>query len=126
MILNNTYDLPDGRLDFVTAAPVVDFQTYLEFDRPKRSTLSLESYARSIRNNDKTELFYLPKFAGFEPGVLVLLHLVCSVSAAVYREALQEGQRVASFTQTGFYFLLIKLTTHLARAENAEVVRSGE
>jgi hypothetical protein len=28
MILNNTCDLPDERLDFVTAAPVVDFNIY--------------------------------------------------------------------------------------------------
>jgi hypothetical protein len=125
MILNNSCDLPEGRIDFITAAPIVDFQEYLEFEKPKRSPQSLESYARSIRNNDKTELFYLPKFAGFEQGALVLLHLVCSVSANVYREALRRGQRVASFTQTGFYFLLIKLTTHLARAESAEVIRTG-
>jgi len=36
MILNNTCDLPDGRLDFVTAAPVVDFNKYLEFERARR------------------------------------------------------------------------------------------
>jgi|SRR5258708_3806939 hypothetical protein len=125
MILNNSCDLPEGRLDFVTAAPVVDFQAYLEFEKPKRSQQSLESYARSIRNNDKTELFYLPELAGFEQGALVLLHLVCSVSAKVYHEALRRGQRVASFTQIGFYFLLIKLTTHLARPESTEVTRTG-
>src|ERR1041385_4964193 len=37
MILNNTCDLPDGRLDFVTAAPIVDFNKYLEFERTRRS-----------------------------------------------------------------------------------------
>jgi hypothetical protein len=125
MILNNTCDLPEGRLDFVTAAPVVDFQKYLEYEEPKRSPDSLENYARSIRNNDKTELFYLPKITGFDHGALVLLHLVCSISAKVYHEALRAGQRVASFSQVGFYSLLIKLTTHLARTESTEVNRSG-
>ena len=125
MILNNTCDLPEGRLDFVTAAPVVDFQKYLEYEEPKRSPQSLQDYARSIRNNDKTELMYLPKITGFDHGALVLLHLVCSVSAKVYHEALRAGKRVASFSQVGFYFLLIKLTTHLARAESTDVSRSG-
>ena len=124
MILNNTCDLPDSRLDFVTAAPIVDFQKYLEFEKHRRSAESLEGYARSIRANDKTELFYLPRFADFDSGALVLLHMVCSVSAKLYREALEASQRVASFTQIGFYFLLIKLTTHLARPETIEVVRS--
>jgi hypothetical protein len=123
MILNNTCDLPDDRLDFVTAAPIVDFQKYLESEKTRRSPESLEGYAGSIRRNDKTELLYLPKFAGFEHGAIVLLHLVCSVSVKLYQEAIRAKQRVGSFTQIGFYFLLIKLTTHLARTETKEVVR---
>lgn len=125
MILNNSCDLPDGRIDFVTAAPIVDFGKFLEFEKRRRSQSSLEGFAKAIRQNDKTELFYLPKFAGFEHGALVLLHLACSVSAKVYGNLLSAGRRQASFTQIGFYFMLIKLTTHLARAESTDVKRSG-
>jgi len=138
MILNNTCDLPDDRLDFVTAAPVVDFNNYLDFERERRFLGktnvedsekrrvedSLQEFGRVLRNNDKTEILYLPPFSGFTHGALVLLHMVCSVSAGLYHDALCQSRRVASFTQTGFYFLLIKLTTHLARAETIEVVRS--
>ena len=138
LVLNNTCDLPDDRLDFITAAPIVDFNKYLEFERERqfggKSGLEdserrriedrLQEYGRVLRNNDKTEILYLPPFSEFTHGALVLLHLVCSVSARLYHDALRQGRRVASFTQTGFYFLLIKLTTHLARAETAEVIRS--
>ena len=123
MVLNNSCDLPDGRMDFVTAAPVLDFNSYLEFEAKRRNAESLEGYAMALRNNQKTELFYLPSFNGFPNGALVLLHLVCSVSANIYHRALSEGSRVASFSQAGFYFLLIKLTRHLARAESDEVNR---
>jgi hypothetical protein len=137
MILNNTCDLPDDRLDFVTAAPVVDFNNYLEFERERRFhgktnvedsekrrvEDSLQEFGRVLRNNDKTEILYLPPFSEFRHGALVLLHMVCSVSAKLYHDALRQSRRIASFTQTGFYFLLIKLTTHLARAETIEVVR---
>ena len=137
LVLNNTCDLPDDRLDFITAAPIVDFNKYLEFERERqirgKSTLEdserrriedrHQEYGRVLRNNDKTEILYLPPFSEFTHGALVLLHLVCSVSARLYQDALRQGRRVASFTQTGFYFLLIKLTTHLARAEGVEVVR---
>ena len=135
MILNNTCDLPDDRLDFLTAAPIVDFNKYLEFERTrrlkgkatenekKRVEDSIQELARVLRNNNKTEILFLPNFGEFQHGALVLLHLVCSVSAKVYREALRAGQRLASFTQTGFYFLLIKLTTHVARAETLHVIR---
>jgi hypothetical protein len=137
LVLNNTCDLPDDRLDFITAAPIVDFNKYLEFERERqfrgknglgdsekrRIEDRLQEYGRVLRNNDKTEILYLPPFSEFTHGALVLLHLVCSVSARLYQDALRQGRRVASFTQTGFYFLLIKLTTHLARAETAEVSR---
>jgi hypothetical protein len=123
MILNNSCDLPDDRADFVTAAPVVDFAKFLEFEKGRRTKNSLEGFAKAIRQNEKTELFYLPKFAGFEQGALVLLHLVCSVSAKLYRNLLISHKRQASFTPIGFYFMLMKLTTHLARAESTDVRR---
>ena len=123
MVLNNSCDLPAGRVDFLTAAPVVDFNQYVEFERKNRSEESLRGYVEAIRKNDKTELLYLPPFNSFSHGAIVLLHLVCSVSASIYRTALERGNRVASFTQSGLYFLLIKLTTHLARPESSEAKR---
>ena len=135
MILNNTCDLPDDRLDFVTAAPMVDFNKYLEFERSRRLKGkitenekqrvedSIQELARVLRHNKKTEILFLPRFGQFQHGALVLLYFVCSVSAKIYRESLRAGQRLASFTQTGFYFLLIKLTTHIARAETTQVIR---
>jgi len=36
LVLNNTCDLPDDRLDFITAAPIVDFYKYLEFERERQ------------------------------------------------------------------------------------------
>lgn len=137
MVLNNTCDLPDDRMDFVTAAPVVDFNEYVTFERARRlqtgTTLteseknriedSVQEFARVIRHNNKTEILFLPKFGEFQHGALVLLHLVCTVSAKIYHDVLRAGQRLGSFTQTGLYFLLIKLTTHIARAESTKVIR---
>jgi hypothetical protein len=126
MILNNSCDLPDERLDFVTVAPVMDFGAYLEGEKRRRSAESLKGHATAIRNNDITEILYLPSIGPFRDGAIVLLHLVCSVSVTVYKNAIREGCRIASFTQNGFYFLLVKLTTHIARPESREVVRVQE
>jgi hypothetical protein len=82
MILNNTCDLPEGRLDFVTAAPVVDFDDYLQFERRRRfrgsgefsdaerlrAEETLQELARALRNNDKTEILYL------HPLVSLMVH----------------------------------------------------
>lgn len=42
----------------------------------------------------------------------------------IYEQSLANKARLASFSQNGFYYLLIKITSHLARAESAEVQRS--
>jgi hypothetical protein len=123
MVLNNTCDLPDDRLDAVTVVPVLDFGEFLESQQQQRSEVSMQGYAEALRRNDITELFYLPPFAGFANGGLALLHFACSVSHALYGAALRQGRRIASFSQIGFYFFLIKLTTHVARAETTEVAR---
>lgn len=123
MLLNNTCDLPEGRLDMVTVVPVVDFQKYVEFEGRSRSPESLRGHTDSIMKNEVTELFYLPSFGEFKEGALALLHQACTVSVSIYEEALRKEKRAASFTQSGFYFFLIKLTTHTARAETREVQR---
>ena len=123
MILNNSCDLPEGRVDFVTAAPVIDFGEFIEKQHSQRSAESVTGVAQAIRENNKSELLYLPPFDRFKHGAIVLLHMACAVSSTVYRNAIQNGNRVASFTQSGFYFLLIKLTNHLARPESREVIR---
>ena len=95
LILNNTCDLPDDRLDFVTAAPIVDFNKYLEFERTrrlkgqtaerdkKRIEDSIQELARVLRHNNKMEILFLPSFGEFQHGALVLLHLACSVSVKI-------------------------------------------
>lgn len=121
MVLNNTCDLPDDRLDNVTVVPLVDFEQYLQFEGKRRNAESLVGYADAIRRNDKTELFYLPNMPGFSKGALAMLDKACSISAELYRA--HNGRRLASFSQTGFYFFLIKLTNHIARAETKEITR---
>src|SRR5947207_15867968 len=80
LILNNTCDLPEDRLDFVTAAPVVDFNKYIEFERSRRLKDlttdrdknrvedSVQELARMLRGNNKTEILFLPRFGEFEHG----------------------------------------------------------
>jgi hypothetical protein len=125
LVLNNTCDLPDRRLDFVTVAPVLNFEHYVHFEKRRRPLVSVEGYASDLRRNRISELFYLPPFDGFSGGGVALLHLACSVSSEVYQTAVASRKRVASFTQVGFYYFLMKVTTHLTRPESDEVVRTA-
>ena len=54
---------------------------------------------------------------------MVFLDRVGAAAGKLYEDALKERRRLASFSQNGFYFLLMKLTNPIARMESAEVTR---
>lgn len=60
---------------------------------------------------------------GFSNGALVRLDMICSVPMPFVEEAVSRGARIGSFSQSGFYTLLMKLTHHLTRMESGEVSR---
>lgn len=122
MVVNNSCDLPEGRTEFVTVAPALDFAGYLAAIKNRSS---VANRAKDLVQNRITELLYVPRLQGFSEGAIVRLDALCSVPKTVYRDAIDKGNRIASFTQSGFYFLLIKLTHHFARIESHEVTRTG-
>ena len=123
MVINNTCDLPDGQSSFVSVAPVLDLEKYLLTQSGKREHNSLANYERDIRKNKVTNLFYIPHLPGFHKGAIVRLDMICSVSSELLAQAVSHGNRLASFTQSGFYLLLMKLNYHFVRSESAEVSR---
>jgi hypothetical protein len=123
LVLNNTCDLQQDRSQFVTVAPTMDFarfsQTYIAQEGEDRA----RGYLRAVRANQIYEILWLPSFASFKDGAVVFLNRVGSASGKLYEDALKEHRRLASFSQNGFYFLLIKLTNHIARMETGEITR---
>jgi len=124
MIINNTCDLPEGRGNFVSVAPAFDFKKYIESQAGKRTTESLKNYEADLRKNQISELVFIPQITGFSDGVIVRLDWICSVPISFLNEAVSSGSRIGSFTQNGFYVLLMKLTCHLTRQESPEVSRN--
>jgi hypothetical protein len=77
----------------------------------------------SIRANRIDELFYIPPCPQLSHGGIVRFSLLSSLSAELYELAVGDRRRIASLTQNGHYFLLMKLTHFLARPESSEIVR---
>lgn len=125
LVLNNTCDLQPKRSDFVTVAPVLDFQAFSEHVIQKRGEIRARNYLNDVAANRVFEVLWLPAFSSFSYGAVVFLDRLGAVSSAIYESALAGERRLASFSQNGFYFLLIKLTKHLARPESDEVVRQN-
>lgn len=123
MLINNTCDLPPGRSQFVSVAPVFDLGKYLEGRAKVRKTESLTNFEKDLRKNQITDLLFIPRLRGFVNGALVRLDMICSVPTIFLEQGISRSTRAASFSQTGFYVLLMKLTHHLTRTESDEVVR---
>lgn len=123
LVLNNTCDLQPQRADFVTVAPVLDFHAFSQHVIQKRGEVKATNYLKDVMANRVFEVLWLPAFSSFFQGAVVFLDRIGAVSSAIYESALTGDRRLASFSQNGFYFLLIKLTKHLARAESDEVIR---
>ena len=124
MIVNNTCDLPEGQGNFVSVAPVFDFNKYIESQTGKKSAEALKNHEADLRKNQISHLFFIPHISGFADGALVRLDMICTVPISFLNEAVSSGLRIGSFTQNGFYVLLMKLTQHLTRRESEEVSRN--
>lgn len=131
LVLNNTCDLQPERSQMVTVSLVFDFNDFIESQRKTRAAqfkgknfdASFDAYIKDVRSNNITEIIYLPQFNGYENGAVVLLNYTCSMATEVYDKMMTAGSALASFTQTGFYFFLMKLVNHLARQEAPDVSR---
>ncbi|MEW6157036.1 MAG: hypothetical protein AB1813_06360 [Verrucomicrobiota bacterium] len=123
MILNNTCDLQPKRSSFVNVAPVIDFEEFTKAEIAKRGEDGARSYLHDIRSNRVLEMLWLPPFHTFRHGAIVFLDRIGTAAIQIYEHSLGSNARLASLSQNGFYYFLIKITTHLARAESAEVRR---
>jgi hypothetical protein len=124
IILSNTCDLQPNRSDFVVVAPAMDFARYSEAIVLKRGEERARGFLRSVRQNEVDEILWVPCFATFREGAIIFLDRLGAAASAVYDQALKQERRLASFSQNGFYYLLIKLTNHIARSETNEVART--
>lgn len=123
LILNNTCDLQPRRSNFVTAAPVLDFGSYSQSIAKKRGENKAANFLKDVKANKVFEILWLPAFGEFRDGAVVLLDRIGAISMDIYESALANNRRIASFSQNGFFFFLIKFTKHFARPESDEVMR---
>jgi hypothetical protein len=123
MVINNSCDLPPGRSNVVSVAPVFDLAKFLAARAKAQKADSLANFEKDLRKNQITHLLFVPVLRGFANGALVRLDMVCSVPTTFLEEAVSRGTRCASFSQSGFYVLLMKLTHHLTRMESDAVAR---
>lgn len=123
VVMNNTCDLQPKRSATVTYAAASDYKTFADGIEARLGKQKAQGYLASLQRNNIHELLYVAGNGDFPDGLIVHMDRLCTLDSSLYEKALTTRKRVASFSQNGFYFFLIKLTRHLARAETEEVLR---
>lgn len=119
MLISNSCDLVSNRSIFVNLAPVFDLSGFLAAHGKNNS-----NFADALRLNKIKNLFYIPWLSIFPGGAVVRLDMISSVPSSFIDEAVTNSSRFASFTQNGYYYLLMKLTHFLVRSESDEISRT--
>jgi hypothetical protein len=113
MLVSNTCDAQPGQGEFVLVAPVIDLEDYREHNELQGE--ALENHIRALTENKISQLMYLPETQQTR-GAFVDFGNITSASLRFFHS--QRGPiRLASLSQCGHYFLLIKLAYHLCRPE---------
>lgn len=125
MVINNVCDLQPGRSECVTVAPVQEFDRFAEGVAANGDPGRTKNFLDDVRRNQVDGLFYIPHCPQLPKGGVVRFDRLASMSANIYEQSLADGRRLASLTQSGFYFLLMKLTRFLVRPESPDVARES-
>jgi len=121
MILSNTCDNEPERGGFMARslvyAPVIKLNKLctLLIDNGIRNT-QIDSLLSSIRNQNVTQVFYLPAGDGVEEEAIVFLDKVNSCDNFLNIDKIQKD-RLFCLSQYAFYLLLFKLSIHLTRVQ---------
>lgn len=127
ILLTNSCDVaPENKREFppaFTFAPIIKLGNYVQ--RLLMAGLSqqvIDDKVAAIKEQNITNLFYLPKGAHLDNDYVALLGDVHTVPLKVFQER-QDRQKLFTLSQTGFYLFVLKLSVHFCRFHE-EVNRS--
>lgn len=117
IIISNTCDISEDNSrrvpNFVTWAPVLSLQSYrnaLTSDGHK----GVDDHIRELRLQRVTNILFLPSLPGLD-DCFVRFDMAQSFSMDCIKPADLVSQRLASFSNYGFYLLVLKLSIHFSR-----------
>jgi hypothetical protein len=122
MVLSNTCDLaPDNkyllgpRLLYCPIVSISKFTALLRASPNLAAGFDLESYLKTVRQQEISSMFYLPKNDLLGEEAIALLDRInnCDAQAAGLEELMKS--RLFTLSDYGFYLFLFKLSLHLTR-----------
>lgn len=124
MILSNTCDIdPSNVRNFpsqVVYAPIFNLFKYQEAlnKNSGKTKEQIDSHIQSIKNQEITQIFYLPKVEGKIDSSIVFFDRACNYpNKLISRESLNK-KRLFTLSDYGSYLFLLKLSIHFTRVQD--------
>ncbi|MCK9450846.1 MAG: hypothetical protein M0Q90_04085 [Bacteroidales bacterium] len=124
MILSNTCDIDLVNIrnfpSQVVYAPLFNLTKYQEalYKNSEKLKEQIDSHIQSIKNQEVTQIFFLPKAAGKVDDSIVFFDRVCNFpNKLISRENLKE-RRLFTLSDYGSYLFLLKLSIHFTRIQD--------
>ena len=123
MVVSNTCDTQPDRRDFVLVAPVFPLQERI--DSSGLNGEALRNHVTDLQQNRLSPIMYLPRQGDIPDSFVDFSHISAVSSEFFFSPWVNAiGKRVASLSQKGHYFFLMKLAYHFCRAETPDVRRT--
>jgi hypothetical protein len=124
MILSNTCDIDlANERNFpsqVVYAPIFNLKKYQEAlnMNSKKAKEQIDSHIHSIKNQEITQIFYLPKVEDKIDDSIVFFDRVCNFpNKLISRENIKE-KRLFTLSDYGSYLFILKLSIHFTRIQD--------
>ncbi|HED4103680.1 MULTISPECIES: hypothetical protein [Klebsiella] len=121
IILSNSCDIsPDNKRDLpvnVLFAPLVSLDSYSQHLRAAGlKDDAINSKIEMIRLQKITNIFYLPEsIDNNRPECIIYLDCVYFLRSSSILQLLEDGKKISTLSQVGFYIFLLKLSVHFCR-----------
>jgi len=130
LLLSNTCDMTpsnSARLPpMVTYVPLLTLEAMANLLREEKiSEPQITNWAQAVRNQEITNLFHLPSFNPERDECVAWLSAAQSIELRSIQDLDASRNRASSLHPAAHWLLLVKLSIHWCRAENADRMNAG-
>lgn len=124
IILSNTCDIDiENQRMFpsqIVYAPILNLEKYIKtlLTKGNKSMDQIDAHVRSIKKQEITQIFYLPKLEGKLEESLVFLDRILNISNKFIPRDNLKNNRLFTLSDYGAYLFLLKLSIHFTRIKD--------
>lgn len=125
MVISNSCDIdPSNDRPIppkISYIPLISLEKFIQLLKSKSiDDNRIRGIVESIKKQEKTNMFYLPKGANIQEDSVALFENVLSIDRDYFfKEALKTNSKIATLGNYGFYMFLLKLSIHFTRIQEA-------